>query len=394
MNPWRGLKNLKKELWLLSAATLINRSGTMALPFLAIYINKHLHFSIAESGLIITVYGIAALITAPLIGRMCDSVNPFKIMKYSLLFSGLLLFLFPLAQKYYQIIILTFIWSSLNESFRPANLVLISYFSSVETRRIAFALNRLAVNLGMSIGPAIGGILVLYDYSLLFYVDGAAHIISWCFLYFTTKKMDIHKTRENEIKKVENENNQTEIKKHIFKFVLVFIPVLIVFFQIFTTFPIYITQELQYKESVYGFLFALNTVMIILLEVPLLNYLVKIKNTSLITAGSLLVGIGFMLMIFGGNIAALIISVIFWTFGEMIIFPTSAAYISEIAPEGKRGEYMGYYQTGNNTAFSLGPVLGSFIYQTYGSHILWSAAFVMAAISSAGIFIIVKKQKI
>ena len=153
----------------------------MALPFLVIYLNKHLKFGITESGLILTVYGIAALITAPIVGKICDWIQPFTVMKYSLILSGVLLFFFPFATKYHEIIILTFIWSALNEAFRPANLVVISNLSSPETRRLAFALNRLAINIGMSIGPAIGGIIVMYNYSYIFYIDSIAHIFSWLF---------------------------------------------------------------------------------------------------------------------------------------------------------------------------------------------------------------------
>lgn len=35
-NPWRGLRGLPPELWVLFAVTLVNRIGTMVLPFLAL----------------------------------------------------------------------------------------------------------------------------------------------------------------------------------------------------------------------------------------------------------------------------------------------------------------------------------------------------------------------
>ncbi len=38
MNPWRGLAGLPREVWLLCASTLVNRLGTMALPFLVLYL--------------------------------------------------------------------------------------------------------------------------------------------------------------------------------------------------------------------------------------------------------------------------------------------------------------------------------------------------------------------
>ena len=67
-------------------------------------------------------------------------------------------------------------------SFRPANLSLISFETSTDQRKTAFALNRLAINLGMSIGPVIGGFLTQIDYTFLFYGNGISTILSGVFL--------------------------------------------------------------------------------------------------------------------------------------------------------------------------------------------------------------------
>ncbi len=394
MNPWRGLNNLPRELWIVSIAALINRSGSMVLPFMAIYLNKHMHFSVTDAGLVLTAYGVAALITAPMVGKVCDYIPPFKVMKTSLITSGLMLFLFPMLTAYYQIIILTFVWSILNEAFRPANLTLISDLSSSDQRRIAFALNRLAINLGMSIGPAVGGFLSVINFSLIFYVDGIAHILSWLFL--TTYNLKIPERGKNkgvEVLSGEKENVFAQNRKY-FYFLLAFIPVLLVFFQMFSTMPLYLIKELSLSESAYGLLFTINTVMIIIIEVPLLNYLSHIPNKRLISFGSLLTAVGFGCMLFANQIHLIMGTVVIWTFGEMIIFPASAAYVSEIAPEEKRGQFMGYYQTSVNIAFTMGPWLGTVVYGNFGSAALWTGTFIFGMISAVGIKLLDYKKQL
>lgn len=373
-NPWKGLAKLPRELWILSITALINRSGSMVLPFLAIYANKHLNLSFADSGLLLSAYGIAALITAPVFGRICDWINPEKVMKFSLLFSGLLLFAFPYAKSFQSLLILTFVWSILNEAFRPANLVLISSFSSLEQRRMAFALNRLAINLGMSIGPALGGFLVMYNYNSLFYVDAASHLLAFIFLLTYSSKMAVEKGKKSSGEPVAMESDKSR-KRTIFLFLIAFLPIVMVFFQMMSTFPLFLTQELKYPESIYGLCFTLNTVLIILIEVPLMNYLAMHSNIKLIRWGALLVGIGFGATIFAHSLPVLFATVVVWTFGEMIVFPASAAYVSEIAMPERRGAYMGYYQTANNLAFSVGPWIGTIVYGAFGSIVLWGAAF-------------------
>src|ERR1700751_5148849 len=116
MNPWRGLKDLPREVWLLSAATLVNRAGTMVLPFLVLYLKHTLGITPAHDALSLTVYGIAALITMPISGRLTDMIGPVAVINTSLFLSGILLFLFPLAHTFATILVITFFFAILNES--------------------------------------------------------------------------------------------------------------------------------------------------------------------------------------------------------------------------------------------------------------------------------------
>src|SRR5271170_3402916 len=178
MNPWRGLKNLPREMWILSAATLVNRSGTMVLAFLVLDVTHTLGVTPARAALALTVYGLAALLAMPLAGILSDRVGPLPIMKASLFLTGFLLLLFPLAKSYSAILLMTFAFAVLNESLRPASLSMISDLVAPAQRKAAFALSRLAVNLGMSVGPAIGGVLALFSFRWLFFVDGATSILA------------------------------------------------------------------------------------------------------------------------------------------------------------------------------------------------------------------------
>src|SRR5215469_10828686 len=107
MNPWRGLKDLPREVWILSAATLVNRAGTMVLPFLVLYLTRTLAISPARAALALTVYGIAALVAMPIAGRLADRLGPLTIIKISLFFSGVLVLVYPLAHDFAMILPLT-----------------------------------------------------------------------------------------------------------------------------------------------------------------------------------------------------------------------------------------------------------------------------------------------
>ncbi|KUO59756.1 hypothetical protein APF79_08510 [bacterium BRH_c32] len=378
-NPWRGLKGIPKNIWLLSVGTLINRSGTMVLPFLALYFAKELKVSVSEAGLALVAFGLGSLISAPFVGRLSDRFGPLSIMKLSLFTSGFMLFLFSFIDNYNIALIVTFLWSALSEAFRPANLTFISKETAPEQRKTAFALNRIAINLGMSIGPVIGGILAYYNYHLLFYVDGITSIMAAGFLMISP----FEKFHEEEVIREAVLAPQKIYKdKRFIYYILALLPVEFVFFQHLGAVPIYFVKELHYTEAIYGILMAINTVIIIFVEVPLNSSMSHWRDSSSLALGSLLCAIGFGMMAFSANIYYLVLSIIVWTFGEMIFFPSSASFLSNIAPKDKVGEYMGYYQMNFSFSFMVAPWLGAIVLENYGSTFLWGATFIAGSIST------------
>ena len=384
MNPWQGLNKLPKDLWLMCIASLINRTGTMVLPFLAIYLTRGINISTSSAGLIITAYGLGALMTAPFVGRLSDRIGALNQMKLSLLISGLMLFIYPFIQGFIPLLLMTVFWAIVNESFRPANLSLISEIVPADQRKPAFALYRLAINLGMSIGPVVGGFLSVINFSYLFYVDGLTSIGAGLFLIYSPwqKIYKSNSDSENIDSKKQSIFHSVALKdKKLIFFIIAILPVVIVYFQHQAAMAVFVVKYLHFSESTYGVLFAINTVLIILVEVPLNNYLNHWQDKKLLSVGALLTAIGFGGMAFANNIVGLVITIVIWTFGEMVLFPASASYISGISPNNKRGEYMGFYQINFSLAFSIGPWLGMTVLEIFGPQVLWLGAFVLGLFS-------------
>lgn len=396
MNPWKGLRNIPHNVWILSFATLINRSGTMVLPFLAIYMIKVIGLSAASAGIVLTLYGLGGLITAPLVGRLSDKIGALRVMKVSLLLTGIMLFGFPFLKNYYLILGYTFVWSVIGEAFRPANLALISDEANPRERKVSFALNRLAINLGMSIGPVVGGFLTSYSFNLLFYVDGITSILAALFLMIT--KFEKRFSIDDNVVEAENVKAKPVAAKSVLKdkrfllFMLSILPINLIFFQHFGAMPIYLVRDLGFKESVYGLLTLVNTVLIIFVEVPLNNKMSNWKDKYSTAFGGILGAIGFGAMAFSGDINFLIITIVIWTFGEMIFFPSIASLASDLSPEKRRGEYMGYFQMTFSTAFMLGPLIGTIVLDAFGSVVLWTGSFLVGAIATISILIFNKDK--
>jgi MFS family permease len=401
MNPWRGLRQLPREIWILFAATLVNRCGTMVLPFLVLYLTRELNISASHAALALTVYGIAALLTMPVSGWLTDRFGSLFVMRGSLLLSGFMLFLFPLAHHFAAILGITFAFAILNESVRPPSLALVSELVEPQQRKQAFALSRLAVNLGMSVGPAIGGILALYSFRILFFTDGVTSILAALVLMFAWPAT--LRTNASEPKWDDPEDLGREIEaegpsllaashpvadlrafrnRRMLYFLAALIPTQLVFFQLTSTVPLFLVHYLRLPESIYGTVFTLNTLMIVVLELPLNNAMAQWSHRRTLTLGAFLYAIGFGSFALARGPIGIFAAVVVWTFGEMILMPGSAAYAAEIAPAGRRGEYMGLYTMSFSFAFSLGPWLGAMLLERHGPQALWGIALVSGCVST------------
>ena len=169
---------LSRNSWYLSAVMLVNRSGTMVVPFMSIYCVQQLHFSITQAGTIMACYGLGALSGAFTGGKLTDRFGFYDLQVGALMSGGILFILLGYQHTFLSMTAGIFILSFCNESFRPANSTAIAHYSGPENKTRSFSLNRLAVNLGWAVGGALGGLLASINYHLLFWVDGCTNILA------------------------------------------------------------------------------------------------------------------------------------------------------------------------------------------------------------------------
>lgn len=154
------------------------------------------------------------------------------------------------------------------------------------------------------------------------------------------------------------------------------------FFQLESTVSLFLVRDLKLSESTYGFLFSLNTILIVLLEVPLNSVTNKWNYKYSLALGCLLTGLGFGAMCFVTGTFSASVIVVIWTFGEMILFPSSSAYVAELSPATRKGEYMGLF----SMTFSIGsiaaPIFGTNILEIFGATTLWLVSLVFGVVSA------------
>jgi predicted MFS family arabinose efflux permease len=380
-NPYRGLRGLPADVWIICATAFVNRAGMMALPFLVLYLTERLGVSASSAGLAISTYGIGGIVTAPIAGRLADRVGPFAVMRGSLALTGVVLLVFPLVHGFALVLLLTFVWAVVADAARPAAMSALTGTTPPEQRRAAIALNRLAINLGMSIGPAVGGFLALVSFPLVFVVDGltslAAAALLTTFLWIRYRahpSTDEHPVvgEGSVVARVFSRSSVVWRDRPALLFFTTSLLVNIVYAQSQGAMPLYIVRSLHYRESFYGVLFVVNTLIIVAVEVPLNLAMSHWRTRTAITLATMLVAIGFGGLAIATTVVPIVITVIIWTFGEMIFFPTGTAYVAELAPAGRMGEYMGAFSSTFSLALVVGPWVGAALLDRFGGPITWS----------------------
>jgi MFS family permease len=383
MNPWRGLGGLPRECWVLFATNLVNRAGMMVLPFLVIYLTRKLGFSASRAGFVFAAYGATAIVAGPISGKLSDRIGALPIMRMSLFCSGTALLLFPLARTFRSLVGITVVWAACAELFRPASLAAITHVVTAEQRKPAFALNRLAINLGMSIGPALGGFLATVSFRAMFVVDGLTTLLAGSVLLAT--KWDA--PTGGHLKQADDYDTQLHVRSILHNarlavFLTASVMVGIVFYQHESALPLYIVQYLHLSPAFYGMLFTVNTLLIVALEVPLNTATARWPTTWSLVLGCVLFAIGFGALAIVASAPGILAMVVVWTFGEMTLFPAMAAHLGEIAPATQRGTYMGAYSMSLSVALTLGPWLGNELLATAGPVGVWSVMFALGVLGA------------
>lgn len=381
-NAYSGLS---RSTWLLSLVMLINRSGTMVVPFMTLYLTSpKIGYSIGQAGFVFGLFGLGAFSGAWFGGRLTDKIGYYPVQLITLTGGGILFIILGQVHTFPLICLFTYLVSFVGEAFRPANSTAIAFYSKEENRTRSYALNRLAINVGWAVGSAMGGVLAKIDYTLLFWVDGitniCAAIVMWLFLKPIAHKPVIDSNKTTAVPAALSAHRD----RTYMIFVLITTLFACCFFQIFTNLPVFFRKNLHLSEPIIGLLMAVNGVIIAFVEMVMVYKLEgRRRNMQYITVGVALVAFSFLSLnihIAGLTIAAIMILIV--TFGEMLSMPFMNSYwISRTQPS-NRGQYAAMYTMGWSAAQTLGPMGGAQLAQHFGFHALWWTVGGLALLAS------------
>jgi predicted MFS family arabinose efflux permease len=381
-----NFKDFPKEIWILTLITFINRAGTMVVPFLSKYMKENLHFTYSQIGWVMVFFGMGSIIGTWLSGKLSDKIGFYKVMVFSLFASGIVFILLHYASTFEELCVGILVLTTIADMFRPAMLVCLKTFTTKENRASAYSLTRAAVNLGFLFGPVLGGLIIMQSgYEYIFYADGATCILAIIVfvLFVKEKALPVKLASDKALVK-----NVSVMKDKPFMLHLVICLITgILFFQIFTTLPLYHKEQFNMSEFDSGLLLSLNGLLILLFELPIVNYVSRnnINNHRVIFIGLVLMATSFLFLLFSWE-GMLIPMMLFMTCGVMLTFPFANSFAMERSYEQREGKYMAAFTMSYSFAHILSAKTGMEIIQNAGYEANWIFMSVLGVVGSLLVF--------
>ena len=382
---------------MLSIVMLINRSGSMVLPFLGVYMTDHLKFSLENTGIVLSFYGIGSVLGSWLGGFLTDKFGEYYIQSWSLFLSAPIFIIMPFFSSVDMMALLIFLQSAISDTFRPANSVAITKYARPENLTKAFSLNRMAINLGFSIGPAVGGILSGISYNFLFIVNGIGAVtagIIYVIFFRRRNKIFREKKKLEPTKTIEKTVTKSPYKDYPFLLYSFLCAVFAVcFFQFFNTIPLFYKDVAKLDQSTIGFILGYSGFIIVLLEMPLVSLAERVlKIPQILSIGIIMSGVSYLLLLFGSNIPLLLLSMSILSIAEIWVLPFMSTVTALRAERGNKGAYMGLNGIAFSFSFIFTPFLGTYVVSHFGFDSLWIGSFAILMVTAFLIFWITKKM--
>ncbi|BDU71370.1 MFS transporter [Mesoterricola silvestris] len=363
-------------MWVLALSTLVNRMGTMAVFFLALYLVGGRGWTEAQAATAFAVYGLGALAASPFSGWFSDRFGHRLTLALSLGLSAALLMAIPSVHSRAFLLPVIALWSAATQAYYPASMALITDLVPGEKRKQAFVLHRLASNLGISVGPALGGFIAHASYDALFWIDGLT-----TFLGLGVLLAFVPSPPPEPAPALPSLPGWKD--RRLLWLLAAILPATAVFTQIHGALPLWVVQGLGRGTQVFGLLFTLNTGLILLLEVAVNHRLAHWSHGHQLALGAGLITLGFASLAWMRPLPLLVVATVVWSLGEMVFLPASTDAVASLAPPDRRGQYLGLYSLVWTVALTVGPWLGLVAYGWGGPWAVWGGSGALGLVSVA-----------
>ncbi len=384
------------QFWLMFTGMLISTAGaSMIWPFLMIYVSKKLNAPMTTTASLLTLNAGVGLIASLLGGPVIDRFGRKWMMAFSLALNGFAYIFLGHASTYSHFALLLGLSGAVNPLYRAAADAMMADLVAPEKRIDGFALLRLSNNLGISIGPLVGGFIATSSYTVAFYCAAAGMILySLLLIAFARETLPERTVSETVAAPKEKFGSYPAILHDwpFISFVLNFTMVTMCAVLMWTLMPVYANGNYHVSENVYKWIPATNAIMVVTLQTLVTSITKRFRPLLALAAGALFYALAVGGVSLAQGFFGFWVSMVIMTLGELILVPTSSTYAANLAPADKRGRYMSLYGLSWPVGSGIGPLFGGILNDNLGPQAIWYGGLVIGVISTFN-FVLLERRR-
>lgn len=354
-----------KSLIIIAVANgLIAFGYALSIPFLTIYLTTQKHVAPGIIGIMLAAAMFTTAAASAISGEVSDNFGRKRVMVVSLFLRSLSMLAIAASiffdAHYLITIAFHFAGSFLGAFFRPASNAWIADNTNSAERVKAFGYIRIGINLGWTLGPAMGGFLANISYSLGFFLTSITFFTAMIYLqlYIQDALKKVLHRKSHFIKMFAELKNANLSRLCFYNFLIS-----IVSAQLVVGLSLHAVKCLNLTENAVGLLFSIQGMSVVLLQYQASKFIAKMRLSAALALGCFLYAIGYGSVGFALGFYTLIIGMVFAALGEMLVLPAGHSLASNIAPDNKRGRFLGLYVLSNQAGVSTGILLAGIMMQ-------------------------------
>ena len=410
MSPLASLRGLLDEfprvVLVLACGDLVASFGfSLFFPFLTIYLVQTLGASAAQAGLVIAAYSVFSVASGIAGGWLADRIGRRPVLIGSISCTAVLVLSMALATEVWHVALVMLLLGSIDPAFLPAARAAVADTVDEPRRPRAFGLLSVANAVGWIAGPVIGAGLSSLGYPLLFGVSGlligSYSVIAYRWLPETRPRaaqagrQDPATPRAAGRRDVPGRLDANRgLRLRVFAALLPLLAVThgLTFLWV-TTLPIYAAVSLGLPTPVWGLLFGLNGLLIVLFQLRIAGASEGRSKPRIMATAVCLYAIGMApiaLLSPSTAVVGLAMTIALVTVGEMLIGPTVAAFVSDLSPVDRRGTYQGIALAAGSIGAGIGPPIAGYVLDQSHGQALWLVAAAVLAVVGVGFLVLAR----
>ncbi|MFG3474300.1 MDR family MFS transporter [Streptomyces sp. NPDC047980] len=384
-----SVSGLPRAFWWLWTSTLVNRLGAFVATYTALYLTLERGYSASYAGLVAALHGLGGVVSSLGAGVMADRLGRRPTLLIAQTSTAASVALLGFMEHPVAIAAVAGLVGMTSNASRPAVQAMMADIVRPEDRVRAFSLNYWAINLGFAISSAGAGLVAEYSYLAGFLGEAALTLV--CAVVVFVKLPESRPERPATADRAETEISLGTVLtdgRYMGVVGLSFLLALI-FMQSSVALPVAMGMD-GWSPSDYGFVIALNGVLIVALQIPVTRLIEHRDPRRLLVLSALLAGYGFGLTAFAGSLGLYALTVVVWTLAEIVNSPTQMGLVVRLSPVHGRGRYQGVHTLSWSAAALLAPLMAGYVIDHFGAAWLWASCAVIGTVAALGYWLLMR----